>query len=322
MCAINDCDDNDPNLPAPVGSSCDDGNPDTTNDVILADGCTCEGTDPNTGSDCASISISTSLDTIIIGGLEHAPITTIQIFDPFWSEVFNCAGNCNPSSVSIPGLASGVYFVKVGFYDANWAPLCSVEDFYNVDGSSLPNLRRALEFNAAVGPRRVDLSWGTNSGDINDHFVIERSTDGLVYETLVRRPNEFTDAEVRLYQDMDPNPVEGWNYYRLKQVHVDGTYVLTAERRVRFEQDVNEFSLFPNPTEAEVFVHFQSLADMEVVVEISNSLGQVIIQRQYELAPEGPIGFDLSQLNAGVYAVSVQAKGRKRLTKLLVVTRR
>ena len=56
ICAADDCDDNDSNLPALEGSSCDDGNPGTQNDVILADGCTCEGT-PSGDPDCADIEI-------------------------------------------------------------------------------------------------------------------------------------------------------------------------------------------------------------------------------------------------------------------------
>lgn len=43
VCAENDCDDNDPNIPAEFGISCDDGNPNTTEDRIQIDGCTCAG---------------------------------------------------------------------------------------------------------------------------------------------------------------------------------------------------------------------------------------------------------------------------------------
>ena len=45
VCAPDDCDDNDINIGAiqPAGTTCDDGNPNTTNDVYLADGCTCLG---------------------------------------------------------------------------------------------------------------------------------------------------------------------------------------------------------------------------------------------------------------------------------------
>ena len=43
ICASEDCDDNDPALPLPAGSGCDDANAFTANDVIQSDGCGCEG---------------------------------------------------------------------------------------------------------------------------------------------------------------------------------------------------------------------------------------------------------------------------------------
>lgn len=43
ICASEDCDDNDPNIPAEVGSSCDDSNSFTTGDEIQQDSCTCLG---------------------------------------------------------------------------------------------------------------------------------------------------------------------------------------------------------------------------------------------------------------------------------------
>ena len=50
ICAGNDCDDTNPNLPGTPGASCDDGNAATTNDLIQADGCTCKGITPNNNS--------------------------------------------------------------------------------------------------------------------------------------------------------------------------------------------------------------------------------------------------------------------------------
>ncbi len=43
VCADDDCDDNNPNIPTTPGTTCDDGNAQTDNDMILADGCTCQG---------------------------------------------------------------------------------------------------------------------------------------------------------------------------------------------------------------------------------------------------------------------------------------
>ncbi|MEO0779205.1 MAG: lectin-like protein, partial [Bacteroidota bacterium] len=52
VCVADDCDDLDANIPAAPGTSCDDGDAGTENDVILADGCSCAGTpiDPCAGS--------------------------------------------------------------------------------------------------------------------------------------------------------------------------------------------------------------------------------------------------------------------------------
>lgn len=47
VCAADDCDDNNPNVPTQPGTSCNDGDPDTVNDMILSDGCTCAGTPVN-----------------------------------------------------------------------------------------------------------------------------------------------------------------------------------------------------------------------------------------------------------------------------------
>ncbi len=52
VCEADDCDDNNPSVPTSPGSSCNDGNPQTENDVYLADGCTCIGTPISTGVYC------------------------------------------------------------------------------------------------------------------------------------------------------------------------------------------------------------------------------------------------------------------------------
>jgi hypothetical protein len=44
VCDQEDCQPNDPNYPATPGTACNDGNPNTENDVVQADGCSCAGT--------------------------------------------------------------------------------------------------------------------------------------------------------------------------------------------------------------------------------------------------------------------------------------
>jgi len=124
-----DCDDNDPDLPAPVGSACNDGNSNTTNDVIQSDGCTCEGTIIDTGEvDCDAINIVTTNTGITISNLDQSPISKIQVFDSDWSSVYSC-NNCGAAqSIS---LSADSYYVKVSLYDGDWNQLCSRNE--NID---------------------------------------------------------------------------------------------------------------------------------------------------------------------------------------------
>ncbi|MEM8909328.1 MAG: hypothetical protein AAGD05_15890, partial [Bacteroidota bacterium] len=120
ICAVEDCDDTDASIPAAPGTSCDDGNPDTVNDVILADGCTCEGIDASdpcalNGGDedgdgiCAvddcddtDASIPTTPGTACDDGYANTENDEIQ------ADGCTCAGTpiqsvCNPSYEIAPG---------------------------------------------------------------------------------------------------------------------------------------------------------------------------------------------------------------------------
>jgi len=68
VCAADDCNDNNADLPATPGTPCDDGDFNTTNDVILADGCTCQGTvTPPSSSEYCIPNVTSSTDNFISG---------------------------------------------------------------------------------------------------------------------------------------------------------------------------------------------------------------------------------------------------------------
>ncbi len=124
VCVPTDCDDNNPNLPTTIGSSCNDGNANTTNDVIQADGCTCAGTE--IGGGC-NINYTTTSNSITITGLTSGHII-MKLFGPSWNTIYDCLDNC-PNPLTINGLSSGVHHLSVNLYDVNWQPTCElIED--------------------------------------------------------------------------------------------------------------------------------------------------------------------------------------------------
>ncbi len=108
VCNNQDCQPNNPAFPATPGSPCNDGNSNTTNDVVTADGCGCAGTP--VGPAC---SVSVGPCSISIDGLSNADYT--KIFNANWQIVWDCNpwanGGCN-SSETITDLENGTYHVQ------------------------------------------------------------------------------------------------------------------------------------------------------------------------------------------------------------------
>lgn len=124
FCQNEDCDDTNPNLPADVGTPCDDNDSTTENDVILEDGCSCEGTAIGGGNDpdCNDLIFQTDENGIIVSGLSAAPVSSLQIFNSNWQQQFSCFGDCaNIETVDLP---NGIYYVYAKFYTADYQLIC------------------------------------------------------------------------------------------------------------------------------------------------------------------------------------------------------
>ena len=124
-----DCAPFDASLPAMVGSSCDDLDANTKEDVIQEDGCTCSGT--LSIDDCNNISISVSQSGVVVAGMEGAPITTLHVYTDEWDLVYSCAGDCQATeTVDLP---ADTYFVFARYYTASWGLICEVDETITVE---------------------------------------------------------------------------------------------------------------------------------------------------------------------------------------------
>ena len=110
ICNNQDCQPNNNAFPATPGTSCDDGNPNTNNDIVTSDGCGCAGTPTN-----ATCSVTTGNCSITLNGLNSDDF--IKVFNDSFQEVWRCSqfGNnpspCN-STETVTGLSDGTYFVQ------------------------------------------------------------------------------------------------------------------------------------------------------------------------------------------------------------------
>jgi len=120
--ASEDCNDNDANLTI-TGASCDDGNADTTNDIVQSN-CTCQGTTTTTGGTTVSCDGNTTITygdgSITMAGQSNDEYF-FQVFDVNWNEVYNCGWQCGYTK-TVSGLPAGDY--RVFIKDSDYVVIC------------------------------------------------------------------------------------------------------------------------------------------------------------------------------------------------------
>lgn len=89
-----------------------------------------------------------------------------------------------------------------------------------------PNVGLPVELVTFSGSQEDDnivLNWNTESEINSDYFVIQRSTDGVVFNDIAYVTGNGTSAYAHHYSYIDSTPGNGYNYYRLLQVDYQAT---------------------------------------------------------------------------------------------------
>ncbi|MEZ4807777.1 MAG: hypothetical protein R2815_09975 [Flavobacteriales bacterium] len=109
-----------------------------------------------------------------------------------------------------------------------------------------------LFFDAQAVDDRVRCTWTTLSERDNDHFLVERSGDGSTFHSIGRVGGAGYSWSQLNYELIDPWPLTGISYYRLRQVDLDGSATVSQTVAVHFTAVGQELLLLPVGTGYEV----------------------------------------------------------------------
>lgn len=171
-------------------------------------------------------------------------------------------------------------------------------------------------FTAFPREERVALQWSTESENQVDHFVIERSKDGLNFEkvgTLTATGN--TSSTTHYFFD-DESPLPGHSYYRLQIVDTNGSVDMSDMRRVEFFG--NPATIYPNPTQGTLRI--AGLHETVDRIRMTNHLGQLVRDWRVDQAAAS-MEEDLSELPNGVYLVEMYNGEYRVQTESVIVNR-
>ncbi len=159
-----------------------------------------------------------------------------------------------------------------------------------------------VSFDISKNDQAVILQWKTAVENNNKGFYVERGSNGDNFEELYFVPAKGSNSA---YSYTDTKPLEGKNYYRLKQADINGAATYHEIKSIDFTRKAKEVSLYPNPVSGGLL---NILHSQNAVIVIVNSAGQTVKR----ISTNGTVTqVNVSSLPAGLYFAVVNGKGVK-----------
>jgi hypothetical protein len=165
---------------------------------------------------------------------------------------------------------------------------------------SCPAPVELLSFEGKYNNQGVDLTWATASETENDYFDVQRSLDGVNFETIKTVKGAGNSKSVLYYGATDTEVTKGKVYYRLVQHDYNGT--LSYSKIVAVEiVNATEISVYPNPFHHDLNV--VKSGDVEAVIYVYDVYGRLLEQK---VSGEGETKVSVGEFLAiGSYIVKV-----------------
>ncbi|MBU9935263.1 MAG: T9SS type A sorting domain-containing protein, partial [Ferruginibacter sp.] len=169
-----------------------------------------------------------------------------------------------------------------------------------------------VSFEALKQNNKVLLQWTTSNEVNSGRFIVERSGDGIHYIPVGEVPAKNT-AGNNYYGLTDPAPMSGLNYYRLKMVDRDGAFQYSPVRKINFNNDGDDITLYPNPVvNATLFIASSGNCNKALLYDVSGKLIKTFILQGRNNT------LNLAGIAKGVYQLRIFTENAVRTEKILI----
>jgi len=180
-----------------------------------------------------------------------------------------------------------------------------------------------LSFEANAKDEIVDLNWSTVSETNNAFFTVERSANGMDFESLANIDGAGTSQGVIHYNYVDRNPLNGFSFYRLKQTDFSGEFDYSEVQSVYVERS-NEIkiSLFPNPIRIgeTLKMSHNLLEPQSAIIQIFDLNGRVSLKREIALDPaKAIIEIETNSMSRGINVIKLILQNGESFTYRVLV---
>jgi hypothetical protein len=177
-----------------------------------------------------------------------------------------------------------------------------------------------LSFSGQVLPFHNLLDWKI-AGNPPKKFIVERSKDGVAFETI----GEIivNDQSSRAFSFTDETPFEGTAYYRISIIDDNGN--VESSQVILLSRDgkpFDNFIIYPNPSDGNsTVISFNTVAADNFEVRVFDLIGKKILSKNFSLKSKQSFAFDLNEefeLPRGTYIVELSGSGMRETRRLVI----
>ncbi|HVU53927.1 MAG TPA: PA14 domain-containing protein [Puia sp.] len=175
---------------------------------------------------------------------------------------------------------------------------------------------------ATLSDNEAQLTWQASNAVNFDHYVIQRSTDGEIFQDIHTTPASTTSvSNIKNYAYTDTYRYDGTVYYRLVMVDLDGHAEYSKILSLSMHQAAQAVRIFPTVVNNDLYVE-TSQSFSAVRFELYDMSGVRIRSKDWSvLAGRQTINIKASgNLPAGAYIARL-TDGRKVLVKQVILVR-
>ncbi|MCO6498012.1 MAG: T9SS type A sorting domain-containing protein [Chitinophagaceae bacterium] len=162
-----------------------------------------------------------------------------------------------------------------------------------------------LKFSARNSNGTAVLDWSSSSEINHLAYLVQRSSDGIRFETLASVPSRNNTELKRNYSYTDQTPVYGSNFYRLKMVSTTGSVSYSEVVKLNF-QNGTKFTLYPGIVDNQINIKTNyNLEDANLrIIDMS---GKTVLLKK--LNGTGVLSVPVN-LSSGMYSAVLIEKGK------------
>ncbi len=177
-----------------------------------------------------------------------------------------------------------------------------------------------LSFEGEATKAGVLLSWVTASEKDNDRFEVERSADGKMFALIGSVKGKGTTQAKQTYSMRDTKAAAGTQYYRLKQVDLDGTFEYSKVIAVENGQmtAASKMVVAPNPVSGGQFTVALNSAEA-AQLQIMDMNGRMVYnQNVAQGTREVNLNAQNLNLRSGMYIINLKSNTATSNAKFIV----